>query len=236
MPINDSDLKLTSKQQAKIVDELIEKSKPSSPYNLLLFSSAIIVAAGLLMDNISIIIGGMLVTPLLTPILSLALGVSVGEMQLTLRSFKITLNSLAIVIIMGTLFGMLFKIDLANNVVLQQMIRGGSEIPILYMIVALTAGAIGTLAWANEDIHETLPGIAIAVSLFPPLSALGISIGSISADLIRSALLIFIMNLAGIFLGSLVAFNFLNFYKAKSEAHKQILREVKEEEKKNNNS
>lgn len=232
MTVNDNDLRLTKKQQTKIVDELIGKSRPSSPYNMLLFSSAIIIASGLLMDNMAIVIGGMLVTPLLTPVLSLALGVSVGEMQLVARSFRITLTSLAIVVILGTVFGMLFQIDLVKNVVLNQVIRSGSEIPILYMIVALTAGGIGTFAWVNEDIHESLPGIVIAVSLFPPLSALGIGLGLASFDLMRNAFLIFILNLGGIFFGSLVAFNFMNFYRAKSEAHKQILIEEKEEEQK----
>ncbi len=236
MANNDEDLlRVNKKDQEKIVNELIEKSRPSSPYNLLLISSAVIIACGLLMDNIAIVIGGMLVTPLLTPILSLGLGVAIGEISLVKRSFRVTLRSFLIVVLIAIFLSFIFQITLSENEVLSQIVSAGTKIPIIYVIVALISGAIGTFAWAHPKIYEALPGVAISVSLLPPLSALGVGIGLFSATLLRISLLIFMLNLLGVFLGSLFSFSLMSFYKAKQEAHKQIVEEEKEQKENNNN-
>ncbi len=167
----------------------------------------------------------MLVTPMLTPILSLSLGVAVGETPLLKRSFRITLKSLLIIILIAIFLSFIFKVNFGDNKVLNQIISGSSKVPVLYMIVALISGAIGTFAWVHPKISEALPGVAIAVSIIPPLSALGIGIGVFSSELMRTSLLIFILNFLGIFLGSLVSFSLMSFYKAKKEAHKQIVKE-----------
>ena len=74
--------------QYRTVEDLIERSRPDFTYYVLLFISTIIIAAGLLLNNSAIVIGGMLVTPLLTPILVIALGVSVGDTRLIGRVLK----------------------------------------------------------------------------------------------------------------------------------------------------
>ena len=218
---NESLLSVARRKQEKIVDELIEKSRPTSPYNLLLISSAVIVACGVLLDHLPIIIGGMLVTPLLTPILAIALGITCGEMELVKRSFKITLGSILIVTGIAVVFGFFFMGGIEGNVLLQNV-----KPDTLYFIVALVSGAAATFAWVHPNIGETLPGVAVAVSVVPPLSILGVGIGQRSVDLIRNSTVIFFLNLLGIIVGSLVVFSLMQFYKAKKEAHKRIVEEA----------
>lgn len=221
-------LKINKNLQTRIVGEIITKSRPSSPYNLLLISSAILTACGLLMDNIPIVIGGMLVAPLLSPILSLGLGASVGESPLIVRSLKIALRSLLIVVVIAIIFGFIFQADLGSNEILRTITNGGAKIPILYIMVAIVAGAIGTFAWVDEDTASATPGVAVAVSLIPPLSAVGIGIGIFSAELFREALIIFFLNFLGIFFGSMTSFSLMNFYRCKEEARERVEKEAKE--------
>ena len=76
----DNILKMTKVDQYKTVEELLKKSESHSVYYTLLILSVCIVAIGLLLGNAAIVIGGMLVTPILTPILVIALGFSTGQM------------------------------------------------------------------------------------------------------------------------------------------------------------
>ncbi len=218
-------LKVTKREQEKVVAGLIEKSRPTSPYNLLLIFSAIIVACGILMDNTPVIIGGMLVTPMLTPILAIVLGISTGEIGLVNRSLWITLRSILMVVIIALIFGFLFSDGLAGNRFIESI-----QPNILYVIVSLISGAAATFAWTNEDINDALPGVAVAISIVPPLAVLGIGIGHFSANLIRDSLVIFSLNFLGIMMGSLLVFSLLQFYKAKKVAHKQIIVEEHEKE------
>lgn len=226
-------LKVSRHEQEKVVAGLVEKSRPTSPYNLLLIFSAIIVACGILMDNTPIIIGGMLVTPLLSPILAIVLGITTGEVGLVNRSAFITMRSILMVVIVSLVLGFLFPDGVADNSFVASI-----QPNILYVIVALISGAAATFAWTNEDIGDALPGVAVAISIVPPLSVLGIGIGHLSVEMIRTSFIIFILNFLGIMMGSLLVFSLQQFYKAKRAAHKVVEEErkkVEEEKGKNGN-
>lgn len=218
-------LKITKSKQQHVVEGLIEKSRPSSPYNLLLIFSSIIIACGILMDSMAIVIGGMLVTPLLSPILAIVLGISTGEVGLVNRSAWITLRSVLMVVVISMVFGFLFPAGLDNNQFIATV-----QPNILYVIVALISGAAATFAWSNNDINEALPGVAVAISVVPPLAVLGLGIGVFSAEMIRTSFVVFALNFLGIVMGSLVVFSLQQFYKSKREAHRRVVEEMKEAE------
>lgn len=223
---NDSLLAVDSNKRASVVHSLIEKSRPTSPYNLLLLLSAIIVACGLILDSVPVLIGGMMVTPMLSPILAIALGMTCGETKLVTRSIIITLKSVLFVAGMGALFGFLFHDSIETNIYINSF---GPDM--VYFIVALVSGVAATFAWTEEDIAEALPGVAVAVSIVPPLSAFGVGIGILNAEIIRISVLTFTLNLLGIILGSLVVFSLMQFQKSKRAAHSDIVEEEKEKEK-----
>ncbi|MBW6431856.1 TIGR00341 family protein [Patescibacteria group bacterium] len=224
--VEQSLLKVARSKQEKVVDGLVEKSRPTSPYNLLLIFSAIIVSCGILMDNSPIIIGGMLVTPMLTPILAMVLGISTGELPLVNRSIKITLRSVLTVVVTAFILGFLFPEGMDSNQFISTV-----KPNILYVIVALISGAAATFAWTNDDINEALPGVAVAISIVPPLAVFGIGLSKFSPEMIRPSFVIFTLNFLGIIMGSLLVFSLQQFYKAKREAHKQVEEEIKFEEK-----
>lgn len=77
----DNILDVTKSEQYRTVEELFNNCQANSVYYTLLILASLIIACGLLLANPIIIIGGILVTPLLTPILVIALSISVGEMK-----------------------------------------------------------------------------------------------------------------------------------------------------------
>jgi len=202
-------LKISTSKQYKTVEELFKKSNPDSVYYTLLFLSSIIVATGLLLNNSIVIIGGMLVTPLLSPILIIALGIATGEIQAIQTSTILVLKSLGIVIAVSFILSFLLG-DRAFDL---SVFGYSQNLEILYFIVAFVSGIAATFAWARKEVAEILPGVAVAVSLVPPLSAIGIGLRSFSGSVFQQAVVIFLFNLIGVVLGSLVVFSILKFQK-----------------------
>lgn len=213
-------LKVPKSKQERVVESLIAKSRPSSPYNLLLVFSALIVASGMIIDSVAVIIGGMLVTPLLSPILAIVLGISTGEVGLVNRSLWITLRSILVIVVISAITGFLFSESIDGKEFINSI-----EPSILYVLVAGVSGIAASFAWTNDEINAALPGVAVAISIVPPLSAFGIGISHLSLDIIRSSSVVFILNFLGIIAGSLLVFSLQQFYRAKKVAHKEVIEE-----------
>lgn len=220
-------LQVSKKTQIQVVEELIESSRLTGDFYLMLILSAVVVTLGLMLNNSAIIIGGMLITPLLTPVLTLALGIVIADGRLIWRSVKIILKSLGIIIGVALIISLLFPVEDYNLEIESRLIN---SIP--YFLVAFTAGLAATFAWARKNLYAMLPGVAIAVSLLPPLSVFGIGISKLSGEIIRDSLVTFLLNLFGIILGSVIIFSLLNFYKAKKEAQREVAKEEREEKEK----
>lgn len=210
-------LKLTSKDRYKTVDELFERSQPNSVYYSLLILSVFIVACGLLLGNAPIVIGGMLVTPVLTPILVIALGITVGEFKPMLSPALLILRSVLLTIVISGAMAFVFGVT-----ELEAPFVNDLRTAILYFIVALASGIAATFAWARKEVMNILPGISIAVSLVPPLSLIGIHFGVFDFETARFYLLIFLFNFVGILMGGLIVFSLLKFQASSWKVHKKI--------------
>jgi len=101
-------LEIKKSEQYKTVDELFKRSQPSSIYYTMLVLSTFIVAAGVLLNNAFIIIGGMLVTPVLTPMLVVALGLAVGNLAPLKQEGLLLAKSFLIIIAGSLLLALLF--------------------------------------------------------------------------------------------------------------------------------
>ena len=212
-------LEVTTAEQFKTVGELFEHSRPNSVYYTLLILSIFIVVTGLLLGNAPIVIGGMLVTPVLTPILVIALGITVGELKAVKTPVILILKSIFITIIISALLTLAFGVDTTE---VQQILVNNMRTAILYFIVASASGIAATFAWVRKDIADIMPGISIAVSLIPPLSLIGIQLGALEFESARFFLLIFILNFVGILMGALIVFSLLKFQKSGWEVQRQI--------------
>jgi len=209
-------LEVKKTEQYRTVEELFEKSKPSSLYYTLLVLSAVVVASGLILNNAAIVIGGMLIAPVLTPLLLIALAIVVGEVESVKHSSVLIAKSVGILIGVSVLMGIFFEGGSELNVFEDSIASG-----ILYFIVAIVSGVAATFAWTRKEVADILPGIAVSVSLVPPLVLSGLALSTFDFELLRSTLLIFVFNFFGIVLGSMVVFSLLKFYKTQQKVHKE---------------
>jgi len=214
--------KISQIDRYKFCSHLIETSSPRTDFYFLVILSTLIVALGLLADNVILVIGGMLVTPLLSPLLAIALGIVINDHKVIMRSVRIFLVSFIFAFLVAFILG-LFSYSKVGDVSLIKIMQ-----PSLFtFFVAVVAGLAASYAWVKPNLNATLPGIAITVTLIPPLTAIGLAVADRDWPVFGSVLKVFLLNIFGIIVASLVVFSLMDFYKAK----KKVVDEIKEEEK-----
>ncbi len=167
-----------------------------SRFWILLILASIIASAGVVADSTATVIGAMIVAPLMTPILGTMLAVVLGDRANLLRSIALVVSGAAGAIVIGYLVGMLSPNDIiaATNT----QVAGRVTPRLIDLLAALATGAVGSVALVRRDISDTLPGVAIAISLVPPLAVVGLTAKAGEYDEAAGALLLFGTNVAAI--------------------------------------
>ncbi len=143
-------------------------------YWLQIFFSAGIATLGLVLNSPAVIIGAMLISPLMNPILASGLALASGDLVLGLRAFFNLVLSCAAAIA----FAVLLVVILPFREMTSE-IAARTQPNVLDLMIALFSGAIGSLAICREvkGVVTSIPGVAIAVALMPPLCVVGYGIG-----------------------------------------------------------
>lgn len=209
---------IRKKDRYRAISDLVRESQPNGSYYSLLILSSIIISAGVLLGNASVLIGGMLVTPVLTPILLIALAIVTSKPIIIHKTSILILKSIGLVMAVSFMASLIFGVgennDFINSVIINtDNIRGA----FLYFLVALASGVAATFAWIRKEVNDILPGISIAVSLVPPMSLVGVWVAQQNFENARFFLFVFLFNLFGILMSSVVVFSVLQFYKAGDE-------------------
>ncbi len=223
---------LTPTQKKDAIKGLIEESTPRQDFFLLMVLAVVMASLGLLLDNITIIIGSMLIAPILYPVLTLGLGVVMSDTALIGRSLTTILKSLVLAVGMSAIIGFVF---LSPDRVLTQQIVDLTQPSLTFAVVAFVAGVAAAFASAKPWLNEAFPGVAISVALLPPLAVSGIGIAMGSGEIARNALFVFITNSAGIMFAALIVYSLMRLYGSRhvaKHAVKQEDKKVKAEEKK----
>ena len=154
--------------------ENIKKGIDFKGSNLWVLIFAIIIASiGLNTNSTAVIIGAMLISPLMGPIIGIGLAVGINDMQLLGRSFRSLWVATLFSILAATLY---FLISPLNEVQPELLARTS---PTIYdVLIALTGGAAGILATCTRGKGSVLIGVAIATALMPPLCTVGFGIAT----------------------------------------------------------
>ncbi|MBX3284712.1 MAG: DUF389 domain-containing protein [Actinobacteria bacterium] len=163
---------------------------------MLLVLSAIIATAGVVADSTATVIGAMIVAPLMTPILGIVLGVVLGDRANVARSVALVVAGALAVVAVAWLIGRIVTVpvvELSNS-----QVAGRVHPRLIDLLAALATGVVGSFALVRRDISDTLPGVAIAISLVPPLAVVGLTLESGEPAQARGALLLFVTNVAAI--------------------------------------
>lgn len=173
-----------------------EAGRKLSRFWVLLSLAAVIAAAGVVADSTATVIGAMIVAPLMTPIQGTMLAVVLGDRVSLARSIGLVVAGAAAAVAIGFVVGLL----VVNEVVAEtnSQVAGRVSPRLIDLVAALATGAVGSIALVRRDISDTLPGVAIAISLVPPLSVVGLTLQSGEPDQSLGALLLFVTNVAAI--------------------------------------
>lgn len=173
---------------------------------LTLIFAIFIASLGLNTDSIPVIIGAMLISPLMGPIIGMGLGIGIQDYELLKRGLK---NIIAAVL--GSL------LTSALYFLISPQYEGASQLlartsPSIYdVFVALFGGAAGILSIAAKNKGQVLPGVAIATSLMPPLCTAGYGLATWQMHFFFGALYLFFTNMVFILVATWLGVKMFRF-------------------------
>jgi len=179
-----------------------ERSRRLSRYWLLLLLSAVIATAGVVSDSTATVIGAMIIAPLMVPILGVVLGVVTADRANLERCLLLLVAGAAAVVALSWLLGHLvpYPVIAATN----GQVAARVTPRLVDLVAALATGSVGSVALARPDVSDTLPGVAIAISLVPPLAVAGLTLRSGEPSQSLGALLLFATNVVAILASGIV--------------------------------
>jgi uncharacterized hydrophobic protein (TIGR00271 family) len=180
-----------------------EAGRRLSRFWMLMILSAIIAGAGIVGDSTATVIGAMIVAPLMVPIQGAMLSAVLGDRRNLVRSVGMVVAGAGAAIAIGWLLGAIVPgvVDAQNNA----QVAARVDPRLIDLLAALATGAVGSIALVRRDIADTLPGVAIAISLVPPLVVVGLTLQARQWSQAGGASLLFVTNVAAILgVGTLV--------------------------------
>ncbi len=191
---------------AAVLDDLFPEGdqlrRSQRTYIVLLTMAGLIATFGLYADSVAAIIGAMVVAPLGGAIMAAAAALVTGRTSRLPRVLAEVVLGSALVVAIG--FGISFL--LPNPLVLNPSIEARTSPGLLDLGVALAAGAAGAYVAVRRTGSDALPGVAIAVSLVPPLATVGICLQIGRWADAAGALTLFLANFAAIVVVAVVVF------------------------------
>jgi len=181
----------------------------SLPYWMFVISSCGIATLGLIINSPAVIIGAMLVSPLMAPIIGLGMSVAISDVYLGLKSgLNIVLSSVVAVL---TAAAITYIVPINE---LTPEILSRTSPTFLDLFIALFCGLVAALSSVRSDgeaiMSSVAPGAAIGVALMPPICVVGYGLGTgFTSSIMWGAFLLFVTNLSAIIMVSSVFYYFV---------------------------
>ena len=172
---------------------------PDRDFYLLVIGAGLFALCGIALDSIPVLIGAMIVAPLASPILALSLGIVAWNGQLMTRSALTLVTACAAATIAAAIAAYFLPSFSINGTFISFAAH-----PLYDIAIAIIAGAIAAYGTMRTKVGSAMTGIGIAVSLMPPLVAAALALGRYDMPLFRESSLIFLLNVGGILIGSII--------------------------------
>lgn len=211
--INNAFRFLIEKEDFKVVKSSIEKDTVFHGTNLWILFFAILVASlGLNMNSTAVIIGAMLISPLMGPIVGVGFGVAINDLPLIRKSFRNYLFAAVVGLLASTFYFLLSPIDEAHSEILSR------TLPTIYdVLIALFGGFAGIIALSSKNKGNVIPGVAIATALMPPLCTAGYGLATAQFNFFLGAIYLYLINSVFIAVATLATVYLMKFPKKKYE-------------------
>lgn len=196
------EVKSSASGKKYLFDSVFSQTQLSRHYIVSLTFSTIITTLGLITNNTAVVIGAMLISPLFWPVLGIALGIITTRKNILKDAAISFAASVVIVLFFSTLITLVLPID-----DLTQEITARINPTIIDLFIALAASILGVFALYYPSISSTAAGVAISISLLPPLCVVGIGVANLSTQIVGKSLLLFGTNIGAIvFMGVIVLY------------------------------
>jgi len=185
----------------------IEKGVEFRGINVWTLIFAIFIASiGLNVNSTAVIIGAMLISPLMGPIMGLGLSIGVYDFELMKKSFRNLGLAVVISVLTSAIYFFISPLSEAQSELLAR------TTPTIYdVLIALFGGLAGIVAGASKEKGNTIPGVAIATALMPPLCTAGYGLGTGNFTYFFGAFYLFFINAVMISLSTFLIVRFLKF-------------------------
>ena len=184
--------------------------------NVIILACAIIIASvGLNVNSIPVIIGAMLISPVMGPIIGFGLGLGTNDTELMSNAMKNFFTMVVISIVVASLYFLVSPLKLNNPTELLARTR-----PTIYdVLIALFGGVAGMMEHARTERGTVISGVAIATALMPPLCTIGYGIANLNPSYIFGATYLFLINSFFIALATFFMSKFLGFTSAAADEY-----------------
>jgi uncharacterized hydrophobic protein (TIGR00271 family) len=200
-------LRVPAQQRQNIYDSVKAGSGADMEYGALVALAALIALLGLLQNSAAVIIGAMLISPMMNPLLAGALALLLGDGNLGRRSAIVLGSSVAASIALTWFVAFLIPLNQATPEILARTTPN-----LLDLFIAFLSGLAGTLALrGGSSSMMILPGVAIAVAVVPPLAVVGYGLSTSQFSVSAGAFLLFLTNLVAIVISAALVFRSMGF-------------------------
>ena len=172
----------------------------------ILMFSIFIASIGLNVNSTAVIIGAMLISPLMGPILGVGLSVATNDYDTLLRSLKNIGIAIFISLFTSTLYFLITPLDIAQSELIAR-----TKPTILDVLVALLGGFAGIIAGSRKEKGNVVSGVAIATALMPPLCTAGYGLAHLNWEYFLGAFYLFFINSIFISLATFIIVRYLKF-------------------------
>lgn len=171
-----------------------------------LIFAILIASVGLHVNSTAVIIGAMLISPLMGPIVGAGFSLGIHDFENLKRSIVNLSYAVIISIVTSALFFILAPSSGAHSELIARTQPNFYDV-----LIALFGGAAGIVASTRKNKTNAIPGVAIATALMPPLCTVGYGIANLTPTYSLGALYLFLINTLFIFLSTYIFVRILNF-------------------------
>ena len=195
------------KENFKDLIESIQNRVEFKGTNLWILVFAIFIASlGLNVNSPAVVIGAMLISPLMGPIMGLGLGMAINDLTLLKKAGYNYLFAAGVGLVTSTIYFAISPINDAHSEILAR------TSPTIYdVLIAFFGGLAGILATSSKLKGNVIPGVAIATALMPPLCTAGYGLATWQLDYFLGAFYLFLINTVFIAFATLITSRLLKF-------------------------
>jgi len=194
------------KTEDEVIDERIRSEVDMRGATLWILMFAIFVASiGLNVNSTAVIIGAMLISPLMGPIMGIGYGAGINDFALMRRSFTSLAFATLIGLLTSTIYFLLSPLDTAHSELLARTTPTAWDV-----LIGLFGGLAGIVAMTRTEKSNVIPGVAIATALMPPLCTAGFGLARAEWEFFFGAFYLYTINFVFIALASFIVVRAFN--------------------------